>query len=127
MGKQNSLLYKVYDSVTEVKVAEGTADECAEKLSINRSSFYAFVFRMRNNRTSPYRIEIDILDSYHGRRSRNHYTVISKETGKVIYDGTATECAEALSITVRSFYDMVSRAKNGVHRRYIIQISKRVE
>lgn len=124
MGHKNAIVYRVYDNETGNKVAEGSAFECAELLGVPRTSFYAFVFRMNENRKAKYRIETDKSNDYHARTSRNIYTVVSKSTNKIVVKGNANECSSALSLTIRSFYDLVSRAKKNQDRRYSISIGE---
>ncbi len=129
MSSNHSLYYRIFDTNTGDKVAEGYAEECAKQLNINRNSFYAFVFRMNENRKAQYRIETDATDCYQDRyysrrKSRNIYSVINKATKEIVATGSASECAEKLSITIRSFYDLVSRAKKGLDTRYDIVIEK---
>ena len=129
MSNNHSLYYRIYDTNTGTKVAEGYAEECAEQLNINRNSFYAFVFRMNENRKAQYRIETEAADCYieryhSGRKGRNLYSVIKKNTNELVVRGSASECAESLSITIRAFYDLVSRAKKGIDSRYNVVIDK---
>ena len=84
---------------------------------------------MNENRKAQYRIETDAtdcyIDRYHSRRkSRNLYSVINKTTNELVIKGSASECAENLSITIRAFYDLVSRAKKGIDSRYTIVIDR---
>lgn len=123
MGKSHRINYRIFDNETSAMVAEGSAEECADKLKINRSSFYAFVFRMKDNKKAKYRIETDPSEVNYSRTGRNRYVVYRKASNVLIVSGTAKECAAALTITIRSFYDIVSRSKKGIEKRYNIEIT----
>ena len=84
---------------------------------------------MNENLKAQYRIETDMTDSYRDRyfsrkKSRNHYSIKNKTTNEIVASGNANECAEQLSITIRSFYDLVSRAKKGLDSRYVVVVEK---
>ncbi len=114
--------YRVVDASTNTLVVEGSANECAKNLNMPRSSFYSFVFRMKDNRKAKYNVEVIRPENYTGTKRRHKYIVVNKKTNEVAASGDASECAEALSLSVRSFYDVVSRVKKGTERRYDVTI-----
>ena len=49
------------------------------------------------------------------------YRVIDKRTGELITEGRSKECAEALGLTLKSFYRTMCRVRSGEHRRYTLE------
>ncbi len=121
--KRRTLFYKVYDIATETLVAQGPAEECAKQLNITRNAFYSMVFRMKSNRRARFRI--DIKGKYIPKNNRYIYAIENRKTKMPVINGTARECAAGLSISLRYFYDLISRTKRGLDNRYNITISRR--
>lgn len=50
----------------------------------------------------------------------NSYTVYDNKTDElVILDGTSTECAKAMGVTINTFYSYLCKSKKGIIRWYI--------
>lgn len=117
----SSKYYRLWNVNSNTLVAEGSAVDCAKQLGMNRRAFYSFVFREMNNRKSNYKVDVELLSPHSAGRKRKKYTVIERDTLKIVAEGSSSECAEELRITVRTFYDLVTRAKKGKSRKYIIK------
>lgn len=117
----SSKYYRLWDINSNSLVAEGSADDCSKQLGMNRRAFYSFVFRAMNNRKSQYKVDIETLSPRPVGRKWKKYTVIERNTLKIVAEGLSSDCAEALGITVRTFYDLVARVNKGKTDKYIIK------
>ena len=52
------------------------------------------------------------------------YTVYDASTEEVIASGTSPQCAQALGLTLNSFYCAVSRSRSGVQHKYDFYIEQ---
>lgn len=51
----------------------------------------------------------------------NEYKIYDKD-GKLLVTGNAHECADALQMTIHSFYSMISKVNAGTSKKYTIEI-----
>ena len=49
------------------------------------------------------------------------YRIFDINTRKLIFEGTAQECADRLRIALHTFYALASKSKSGIHTKYIIE------
>ena len=52
----------------------------------------------------------------------NYYTVYLNETDEVVASGTAKECAAQMHKSVNGFHSLVSKNRNGVHKKYTVVV-----
>ena len=113
MVKWHSKYYRIINTTTGETVSEGYAEDCAQQLDMPQGSFYAFVVRILDNRRTDYRVEIKMVGRDNGKQTRKSYVVRDRKTNKILAKGTAVDCADTLSTTVRSFYNLAYRARRG--------------
>ena len=44
---------------------------------------------------------------------RKYYAIYRRDTGELVADGTATECAEQMGVSMSYVYSLISNARNG--------------
>lgn len=115
---KNHYAYTIYDFGTNELIVEGSSNQCADALGISRGAFYSLVHQNQDAKSPRYKIDI--------KGEKRKYP---KSKGYIVYDnlrnvlakGSASECAEALGMSLHTFYSTVTRVKKGQNRRYIIE------
>ena len=51
-----------------------------------------------------------------------YYTVYLNETDEVVASGTAKECAVQMHKSVNGFHSLVSKNRNGVHKKFTVVV-----
>lgn len=51
-----------------------------------------------------------------------YYTVYLNENDEVVASGTAKECATQMHKSINGFHSLVSKNKNGVHKKYTVVV-----
>lgn len=115
---KNYYEYTVYDLETNKLIVEGSSTQCADALGISRSAFYTLVFQNKDAKKPKYRINIQGTKR---KYSNTKSYVVYDNLRNVLAKGSASECADALGMSVHTFYSTVTRSKKGQNKRYIIE------
>ena len=121
---KNQFEYSVYDINSGNLVAKGSAMSCAEQLGMSRNAFYTFAFQAQDSKRPKYRVER--VGNVRAPSKVTKYEIKAR-TGEILALGSSQECASQLGMTIHSFYSMVSRAKCGKNKRYIVNAVKNID